>query len=46
VIKAYLQPDEKTPEKVAEKPAAHYDAPLAIGEKGSVNPRPAHSMTP
>jgi len=46
VIKAYLQPDEKTPEMVAEKAAAHYDAPLAIGEKGSVNPRPAQSAIP
>ena len=42
VIQAYLEPDGKTPEKVAEKSATHYDAPLANGEKGSVNPRPAH----
>ncbi|MBU2719820.1 penicillin-binding protein 2, partial [Acidithiobacillus ferridurans] len=46
VINAYLRPDGKMPETVAEKTAAHYDAPLAIGEKGSVNPRPAQPAIP
>ena len=42
---APAQKPAKNPAKVAQSVTAHYDAPLSLGEKGSVNPRPAQSTT-